>query len=145
MGQPAVFGPSPAMGQPLVSAPAPVSVSAAPASPAPVQASRIAQAPPEVQAPRTVPTQVTQARPEPTTRVTVPPPETEAALAALLDEPDVQPWDRRPLMVVIASVIVLVLIGIAAGVVSASVVESPDGVTGVSWVDPGSGTTQGAG
>jgi hypothetical protein len=130
MGQPTVFGPSPAMGQPLVPAPAPVPaapVSAALASPAPVQAPR-----------------VVRAAPEPTARVSAPPSETEAALAALLDEPDVQPWDRRPLLVVIASVIVLVLIGIAAGVVSASVVDPPDGVTGVSWRDADSGTTQGA-
>ena len=42
-----------------------------------------------------------------------------------LDEPDIPPWDRRPLLVVIAAALVLVLIGVAAGVLTSVLVE-PD-------------------
>ncbi len=163
MGQPAVFGPSPAMGQPIVAPPvsgAPVSaspISAAPAQAPPVAglpaASAYVASPPG--SPMTAPakagptasalTSASLVRSEPTTRSSVPPAETEAALAALLDEPEIQPWDRRPLLVVIASVIVLILIGIAAGIATASLTEPGGGVSGVSWREPDPGATQGAG
>ena len=39
--------------------------------------------------------------------------------------PEIQPWDRRPLLVVIASAIVLVLIGILSGVVTATLASNP--------------------
>lgn len=41
------------------------------------------------------------------------------------DGPEIQPWDRRPLLVVIASAVVLVLIGILSGVVTATLASTP--------------------
>jgi hypothetical protein len=112
MGQPAVatdragFGPSPSMGQPAV----PFGQPGAPAvRPAPAQ-------PPT--APPLPARTVTPAKARPP-EIVVP---TEAAIAALLDEPEVVPWDRKPLLIVIATAIVLVLIGVAAAFVTAAVV-----------------------
>jgi hypothetical protein len=51
-----------------------------------------------------------------------------------VDEPGIPPWDRKPLLVVIASAVVLVLIGIISGVVTAAVASSPV----ASWRDAGS-------
>jgi len=41
------------------------------------------------------------------------------------DGPEIQPWDRRPLLVVIASAVVLVLIGIVSGMVTMALASSP--------------------
>ena len=137
LGQPMLGQPmlgQPMMGQPLSAAP----VSPTPVSPVPMPPDPTPARVPAPAHPAARPLVAPQAVPEPTTRISVPPPETEAALAALLDEPDVVPWDRRPLLIVIASAIVLVLIGVAAGVVSAAVAEPRGDRPGVSWQDPDS-------
>lgn len=168
MGQPAVSRPSPAMGQPIVAPPVSgAPVSASPISAAPVQTGPSAAGPygadpsaagphaagraagggsPMAGAPVAAPAaSALMAPPAPATRASASPTETDAALAALLDEPEIQPWDRRPLLVVIASVIVLVLIGIAAGVATASLAQPNGGVSGVSWREPDPGATPGEG
>lgn len=147
--RPAVTSPAPmgqpVMGQPPASHGSPLPVSAIPVSPVPVSPVMGSPGPtpagvrvPAAPGPAARPAMPSAGVPEPTTRVSVPPPETEAALAALLDEPDIVPWDRRPLLVVIASAIVLVLIGVAAGVVSAAVAEPREDRPGVSWQEPDS-------
>jgi hypothetical protein len=64
---------------------------------------------------------------------------TEAVRAAALawsdpelDVPEIQPWDRRPLMVVLAAAAVLVLVAILSGVASANLFRPT-----VSWQEPG--------
>jgi hypothetical protein len=59
------------------------------------------------------------------------PEDAEATLTALVEGPEVAPWDRKPLIVVIVSAIVLVLIGVIAGVVTVALVE-PGGAA-ASW------------
>jgi hypothetical protein len=53
------------------------------------------------------------------------------------DAPQIPPWDRRPLLVVIASAAVLVLIGIVTGVVSAAMFGRNGPVA--DWHDAGTG------
>jgi Bacterial capsule synthesis protein PGA_cap len=102
------FGPSPSMGQPAV----PV---AAPATPQPVAAAE----------PATVPAQPP--------RVTRPAP----LRPTITDEPEIPPWDRRPLLIVIAAAAVLVLIGIISGVIAAAIASAP----AATWREPGSQST----
>ncbi len=66
------------------------------------------------------------------------PPRTNAPVLepAYLDEPEIPPWDRKPLLVVIAAAAVLVLISIVSGVVSAAIF-APSMPVG-SWRDAGS-------
>ena len=53
------------------------------------------------------------------------------------DDPEIPPWDRRPLMIVIAAGVILVLIGILAGVASAAYFNP--GQTIATWHPAGSG------
>lgn len=69
-------------------------------------------------------------RPPVTTPPRIPP--------AAADVPEIPPWDRKPLFVVIAASIVLVLIGILAGVVTAAVASAPV----AQWRDAGSSTPE---
>lgn len=55
----------------------------------------------------------------------------EADIAALLDEPEIVPWDRRPLLIVIAAAAVLVLIGLLSGFVATKFADPPT----ASWRD----------
>ncbi len=57
-----------------------------------------------------------------------------------LDVPDIPPWDRKPLLVVVAAAVVLVLISVIAGAVSATIFTPNTPVA--SWREPGSGPTQ---
>lgn len=65
------------------------------------------------------------------------PPPVAAPPPVVSDEPEIPPWDRKPLLVVIAASVVLVLIGIVSGVVTAAVAASPEAV----WRDAGSAPT----
>ena len=70
------------------------------------------------------------------------PPRTSAPVLDpdFLDEPEIPPWDRKPLMVVIVAAAVLVLISIISGVVSAAMFAPSMPVA--SWRDPGSQPTE---
>ena len=63
----------------------------------------------------------------------------EPAYLDELDEPEIPPWDRKPLLVVIAAAVVLVLISIVSGVVSAAIFAPSMPVA--SWRDAGSQPT----
>jgi hypothetical protein len=131
MGQPAVppgFGPSPSMGQPVVPPGFGPSLSmgqaAAPlTAPVPVRTER--SAPDEPQAyPRAA--HAAAVSPAPDVRAS------PAEIAALLDEPDVVPWDRRPLLIVIATGIALVVIGVISALVTIALVHQRPSA---SWQD----------
>jgi hypothetical protein len=113
MGQPPVqpsgFGPSPSMGQPAV----PMGHRPPPEPPTVPPPAPMSPPPPRMPMPAAVPMP------------------SDEDIAALIDEPEIVPWDRKPLLVVIATVIVLVLIGVIAGFVTAKLVDSPS----ASWRD----------
>lgn len=99
---------------------------------------------PQSPAPALVPVPVPEPAP-PTAAPAVPRPVSPAAApdaAAWLegvqldDGPDlVPPWDRRPLMVVIAAGVALVLLAVISGVVASSMFAGPD--NGSAWQTPG--------
>ena len=117
LGQPTVeppgFGPSPSMGQPAV----PFGVPGIPATrSAPVEPPTNPPAPAHVHVARGDRTFGRAATMPGRSAPTGP---SDAEIAALLDEPEAVPWDRRPLMIVIATAIVLVLIGVVSAFVTA--------------------------
>jgi hypothetical protein len=117
---PAGFGPSPRMGQPAVSMEAAaaesvgVRLNEAGLPVRPVPGRRVSDA----------------AGAERSARVAAPPVVTPAPapakldLAAVIDEPpEIPPWDRRPLMIVLAFAAALVLVGVASGFVGAALFD----------------------
>ena len=73
--------------------------------------------------------------------LTFPPPTTAPIRSpGHVDVPDIPPWDRKPLLVVIAAAVVLVLVSIISGVVSATMLTPNSPVA--SWRDAGSQPTE---